>query len=95
VLVYLVDAGEDGCARTLSMLRSEVAAYSAVLAAKPSLIVATKLDLEGAEERCRAFASEVAPQTVLGVSSLSGRGIPELRRSLARSREVAHAGASA
>jgi GTPase len=89
VLVYLTDASEEGCVEALAMLRNEVALFSEALTRKRSLVVATKLDIAGAEENLRALEERLAPEPVLGISAATGRGIPELR---ARLLQIAAAG---
>ena len=64
-------------------LRRELALYNPALAKKPRLIMANKMDLEGAaanlvrfKRRCRA--------KILEVSCVTGAGIPELKRELSK-----------
>lgn len=83
VLVYLVDVGESDCVRTLGMLRGEVGRHSALLPQKRSIVVGTKLDVEGAEENFAELRRDLGPETVIGISALTGIGIPSLRRHLA------------
>jgi GTPase len=82
VLVYLTDASEEDCVEAVAMLRGEVGRFSEELARKQSIVVATKLDVAGAEERVRALEERLAPEPVLGISAVTGRGIPELRARL-------------
>jgi len=91
-LVLVVDLGAAGgadpgaphatAARQLRMLRAELAAYSAPLAARPLLIVGSKADREGARRamgglRRAAAAARLPPP--LAVSALTGEGMEELR----------------
>lgn len=89
VLVYLVDVSEENFLEGLAMLRREVAQHSAELAAKRSVVVATKLDIAGADDNFAVLARELAGQTVVGISAVTGRGLPELRKLLAETRSGA------
>jgi GTP-binding protein len=82
VLVYMADASEDDCIEAVAMLRAEVASFSAELARKRNIVVATKLDIVGAQVRLTALAARLAPEPVLGISAATGLGIRELRARL-------------
>jgi GTPase len=76
-LVLLVDLSAVDPAADLATLRSELAAYDSALAARPSLLLATKADL----------APDTDPRAVLGsdaiaVSALTGQGMDVLREKL-------------
>jgi len=81
-LVYVIDmAGTDGRkpADDLRSLREELRLYNPELAARPSLVVANKMDEDAAKANLRAFRrafpGEEAP---VGVSAVLGEGVPEL-----------------
>ena len=60
-LVYVIDmAGTDGREpwRDYAVLRQELEGYSAELAARPSLVVANKMDVEAARENLPRFVAE-------------------------------------
>jgi GTP-binding protein len=72
-LVYVVDLAGQDPAGDLATVRDEVAAYDPELAARPSLVVGTKADLDhGAPP----------PRVDLVVSGVSGQGLDELRERL-------------
>ena len=73
VLVYVVDGAGDDPWGDLAAIRAEVAAYSAEMAARPSLVTVNKVDLEPARAR-----RTTAPRGALFVSALSGEGLPDL-----------------
>jgi len=85
VLAHLVDVGtppelsgtDRSPAELYQTIRSELAAYSSVLAAKPELVVATKMDLTGADARRRELADRLG-QPVLGISGVTGHGLEPL-----------------
>lgn len=80
VLVYMVDlaAVDRDPVRDLDVLREELFSFDPELAARPSLVVATKMDV--ASEFLPAV-QEIAPQ-VLPISAVTGLGIPELTREM-------------
>jgi len=58
-------------------IRDELRLHSQKLSKKPEVVIASKMDLHGAEENLARLRSEV-PAEVLPVSAVSGRGIREL-----------------
>jgi len=79
-LVYVLDGAAPEPWKTLEVVRSEVAQFSPLLAARPNLVVVNKLDLEAAR-RLRARNRRAG---VVFVSALTGEGVPELQRAIAR-----------
>jgi GTP-binding protein len=79
-LVYVLDGAAPEPWKTLEIVRNEVAQFSPLLAARPHLVVVNKLDLEAAR-RLRARNRRAG---VLFVSALTGEGVPELLRAIAR-----------
>lgn len=82
LLLYLVDLGDDGPAETVRVLETELGAYSAELAARPRLLVGTKLDREGAPARLAELIGAFPADRVLGISALTHAGLEELSRAL-------------
>jgi GTP-binding protein len=82
MLLYLVDLGEEGPVDTVRVLESELAAFSAPLAARPRLIVGTKLDREGAPARLAGLIAALPGDRVLGISAPTHQGLDELARTL-------------
>ncbi len=82
LLVHLVEAapvdGSDPVANYRT-IRHELERYSPALAARPELLVLTKLDLTGASEVRERLQAELC-RDVLPISAVTGRGIPELIR---------------
>jgi len=86
VLAHLVDlAPADGPApeEAYRIVRRELAAYSPALAAKPELVVGTKMDVPGSESALRRLRKAVE-KPVLAISALSGAGVPRLLQELFR-----------
>jgi GTPase len=80
LLVHLVDAqpidGSDPVANYRG-IRRELELYSPALAARPELIVVTKLDLTGSDEARERIAAELCRE-VIPISAVTGKGIPTL-----------------
>lgn len=86
LLVFLLDmAGSEGRSPLddYRVLDRELRLYSKVLAAKPRLIVANKMDLPAAAAHLVRFRAKV-PVPVAPISCLQGDGLPELREVLWR-----------
>jgi GTP-binding protein len=82
LLLYLVDLGDEGVAETVRVLEAELAAFSAELAARPRLIVGTKLDREGAPQHLAGLIEAFPGDRVLGISAISREGLDELVRAV-------------
>ncbi len=64
-------------------INHELKLFSEVLAGKPQLVVGNKLDLTGADDSLDWLREELS-LPVLGISAVSGAGLPELMRGLFR-----------
>lgn len=85
MLLHLVDvSGGEGRdpAESYRAIRKELEAHHPELAARPELIVATKLDVTEAEDARQALA-EALDKEVFGISSATHAGVKELLRTLA------------
>ncbi len=79
-LLYLIDvsaAAEQDPVSAYDTVRGEIGLYSAPLLDRPSLVVASKLDLEGADAGAQRLEAHVGAPT-LRVSALLGRGLKEM-----------------
>jgi GTPase len=86
LLVFLLDmAGSEGRRpeEDYKVLERELRLYSKVLASKPRLVVANKMDLPAAAAHLARFRAKVGAP-VIPVSCLEGAGLPELRETLWR-----------
>jgi GTP-binding protein len=94
VLAFMVPLDEPDPQAAYDRLRREVRLYSESLAAKPHVVLLTKLDLRGPDQ---ALPTVHAPEAagLLAVSSVSGRGLDELKEFLWRFVEGARAEAPA
>jgi GTPase len=92
LIVHLVDTSDASTSdpvRDFEIIRGELAAFSAALEAKPTIVVATKLDATTDRtrlERLRAFCAERGLE-FHAISSASGEGIAELVRAMANALE--------
>lgn len=86
LLVHLVDAapldGSDPLAN-FRLIENELKLYSPVLAERPRLIVASKLDLPGADENLERLRKELDCE-VLSLSAATNQGIKEFIQRLIR-----------
>jgi GTP-binding protein len=86
VLVYVIDmAGIDGREpwRDYEVLRREIDEYSAELAERPSVVVANKLDVEGAKENLERFVKETGVKPI-SISCETRDGLDALKDELRR-----------
>ncbi len=83
VLLHLVDcsAGAEDPGAARAAVLQELAGYSPALAARPRVLVATKVEDAAAEEQARRLLA-AAPEPGVAISALTGRGLEELRRVL-------------
>ncbi len=79
-LAFLIDLSDDAYLTAFDTLRKELAAFSVELTEKPRLIVATKLDLEGTEERLAELRGRCPEERVVAISVFNGTGLSELSR---------------
>lgn len=85
LLVHLVDAAPaDGSDPLVNYrtIRNELEHYSAALAARPELVVVTKMDLTGASDTRQRMA-ELLGRAPLAISAVTGQGIPVLLHAIA------------
>ncbi len=84
LLLHLVDCAADGDPMVaFAVVRRELAAYSDSLAARPSLLVATKVEDAAAEARAGELEAR-AEQAVHRISAATGRGLRELLAAVVR-----------
>ena len=88
VLAHLVDtsaASDRDPVRDFEIILGELAAFSTALAAKPMIVVATKLDATPDRARLEKLRDHCAAQNLdfHAISSVTGEGIPELVRAMA------------
>jgi GTP-binding protein len=77
-LAFLIDLGEDNYLEAFDILLNELNSFSADLTKKKRLLVGTKTDLEGTQERLAELAAKYPQEEVMGISVFSGEGIKAL-----------------
>src|SRR5881397_1991870 len=87
ILAVLVPVDSPDPQATYELLRREAALYSADLAAKPHVVVLTKLDLSHPASRIPTIRAH-AGAPVLAISAVTGEGLPELLETLWQSLPV-------
>src|SRR5579859_5487745 len=78
ILVHVVDASRPDVLEAYLIVREELVAYKAEVAAKPEIVVANKLDLPGAREGLVHLRGELRDRHVVGTSTITNEGISEL-----------------
>ena len=74
----MVDASRADALEAYEIVRLELEAYKAEVGAKPEIVVANKLDLPGAREGFERLQAALPDRRVVGVSTVTNEGIPEL-----------------
>lgn len=78
VLIHMVSMdGERDPVQDYRIINEELREYNAHLEERPQIIVASKMDCDGAEERKEAFEKAIG-QKVIGLSALTDDGVTEL-----------------
>ncbi|MDR0526787.1 MAG: GTPase ObgE [Spirochaetaceae bacterium] len=81
-LAFLVDLSADDSIDAFDILKKELGSFSKSLLKKKRIIVGTKLDLQGTEERFKALCLKYKNEEVFGISVFSGEGIERLGQKL-------------
>ncbi len=79
-LAFLVDISDDNYLNAYDILRKELKTYSPELAEKKRIIIATKLDLPGTQERLAELRNSLPEYNVLGISVFNGWGLEEVKK---------------
>lgn len=86
VLVHLVDVSphaDHAPLDAIDILREELSSYSDKLARKPELVVATKIDMEGSDERVKELHEQL-DVPVVAVSAITEQGLRRLKHEMLR-----------
>jgi GTP-binding protein len=89
LVVFLIDLQDEDPLASIGMLEEELQAYSPELPGKPRILVGTKMDLAGSTDRLAELRAAAEGRACLGVSAVTGEGLPELRALLEKSLETA------
>lgn len=79
-LAYLVDVSDDNFLDAFDILKKELTEYSAELAGKNSLLICTKMDEEGSEERFGQIKAKYPEMTVLPLSIYMDELLDDIKR---------------
>jgi GTP-binding protein len=93
LLIFVVDAaGSEGRnpIEDVQNLRREIDLYDSTLSQRPWFIVANKMDLPGAPENLAALQNRFSAIDIVPVSAMKGKGIEELKATLAKWLDDAH-----
>ena len=79
VIVHIIDMGESGRnpVEDYKIINNELKSYGFGLDKRPMVLVASKMDEEGAEERLKEFKKHVK-EDIIPISALTEQGIEEL-----------------
>ncbi|MDY6276796.1 MAG: GTPase ObgE [Bacilli bacterium] len=77
VIVHLVSMTDEDPYASFSQIQTELKEYGMGLEKRPLIIVASKMDEEGAEDKLKEFKKKVK-QDVIALSSLTHEGVDEL-----------------
>ena len=85
-ILHLIDGTQDGVARTYRAIRHELEAYGHGLAEKPEIVALNKIDAvpKAALAKKRASLEKACGATVHLISGVSGEGVNDVLRMLAR-----------
>ena len=84
ILVHVVDVSRPDALDAYTTVRGELEAYNATLIEKPEIVAANKLDLPGAREGAEVLRQALPDRTVIGTSTVTNEGIPQLLDAVAR-----------
>ena len=78
VIVHIIDMGESGRdpVNDYKVINNELKSYGFGLDKRPTILLASKMDEEGAEERLKAFKKKVK-ENIIPISALTEEGIDE------------------
>ncbi len=79
-LAYLIDLSDDRYLEAYDILSAELAAYESDLAAKEHVILGTKIDEPGTQERLAELKAKYPDKRVIGICAFLGQGIDEVRQ---------------
>lgn len=83
-LAFFIDLGDDRYLKAYRMLSKELAAYDPALLDKPRVIIGSKLDLDGAEERLTELKEALPGEMVCGISVFAHLGLEALGKELGK-----------
>lgn len=79
-LAFLIDLSDDNFLDAFPVLLAELASFSESLAAKPRVVIGTKLDLPETEGRLDQLTASLPQERVFGLSVWSGEGLDAIAK---------------
>jgi len=79
-LAFLIDLSDDNYLSAYNILSKELKSYSAALAKKKRLIIATKLDLPGTKERLTELQNSLPEYKIFGISVFNNWGLDAVKK---------------
>ena len=83
LLAFLIDLSDDDFHNTVPTLDKELRGFSRELIVKPRIIIGTKLDIAGTQANLVELKKLYNDDVVTGISSVTGKGIDELKKIIA------------
>jgi GTP-binding protein len=78
-LAFFIDLSDDSYLTAYPTLLDELKSYAPSLIEKPLMIIGTKIDEEGTEERLKELQQTITDYTVLPLSNITGEGLLEIK----------------
>ncbi len=78
-LAFLIDCSEEGALGAFPVLLAELESFSAETAAKPRIVIGTKMDLEGARERFEELSRSLPGERCIPMSVWTKEGFDEVK----------------
>lgn len=80
ILAFLIDLSDENFMRAGEILEKELLGFSSELLKKKRCVIGTKMDITGTEERFEDLKNNYKSDIVIGISAVTGKGIPELKK---------------
>lgn len=79
-IAYLIDVHGQDFLHAYEKLCYELGSYSEDLIQKPEIVIATKMDLPGSQQRLQELKETLKGKDVIGLSVFTGEGLQDVRR---------------
>ncbi len=83
-LAYLIDLSDDRYLTAYDTLREELRTFAPELVEKPSVVIATKMDIPGSEEHAAELQDKYSDLEILRLSVFDGMGIGSVKQAFIR-----------
>ncbi|PIE97364.1 MAG: GTPase ObgE [Treponema sp.] len=81
-LAFLIDLSDDNFLEAYQVLCNELDSYSEVLKNKPRIIIGSKLDLPGTQERLKELQKQLPEYKIYGISVYNRWGIGDVKKAM-------------